>query len=232
MPTLAIVGAGPGLGAAIARRFGREDYRVALLARTPERLAALAEQLRADGVDAHAYPADVLQPQTLHDALTRAADELGGIDLLEYSPAPSQPDQAGPLGAVDALDLTFETVVPQLEFYLHGGITAIRAVLPAMLERGSGAIVVSTGASSGPLVHPPFANIAAAAAALRNWTLNLHAALQPKGIYAAHVAIAAWIGSGGPKSQPDTIAKSYWQLVQDRSQAELFYVDDELNLAV
>lgn len=228
MPTLAIVGAGPGLGASIARRFGREGYRVALLSRNPGRLAALAGQLRGAGVDARPYPADVLAPQTLHDALTRAADELDGIDMLEYSPAPAPSDQAGPLGAVGAVDLTVAAAARQIEFYLYGGITAVQAVLPSMIERGSGAVVVTTGASSGPLVHPPFANIAAASGALRNWTLNLHAALAPNGVYAAHVAIAAWIGQGGPKSQPDTIAESYWQLLHDRSQAELFYVDDTL----
>jgi NAD(P)-dependent dehydrogenase (short-subunit alcohol dehydrogenase family) len=228
MPTLAIVGAGPGLGASIARRFGREGYRVALLSRNPGRLAALADQLRGAGVDARPYPADVLVPQTLHDALTRAADELDGIDMLEYSPAPAPSDQAGLLGAVGAVDLTVAAAARQIEFYLYGGITAVQAVLPSMIERGSGAVVVTTGASSGPLVHPPFANIAAASGALRNWTLNLHAALAPKGVYAAHVAIAAWIGQGGPKSQPDTIAESYWQLLHDRSQAELFYVDDTL----
>jgi predicted ester cyclase len=58
-------------------------------------------------------------------------------------------------------------------------ITAIQAVLPGMRARGAGTILVSTGASSGPFIHPPFANIAAASGALRNWILNLHAALQP-----------------------------------------------------
>jgi NAD(P)-dependent dehydrogenase (short-subunit alcohol dehydrogenase family) len=229
LPSLAIVGAGPGLGASLARSFAKEGYRVALLSRNSGRLNALAEQLRHDGVDAHAYPADVTEPQTLHDALTRAAHDLGGIDFLEYSPAPSAPDQAGPLAPVDAINLTVETVTPQIEYYLYGGITAVKAVLPAMIEKGAGTVVISTGASSGPVLHPPFANIAAASGALRNWTLHLHAALEPRGIYAAHVAIAAWIGRGGPKSQPDSIAEAYRQLVKDRDQAELFYLDDTLN---
>jgi NAD(P)-dependent dehydrogenase (short-subunit alcohol dehydrogenase family) len=220
MPTLAIVGAGPGLGAAIARRFGREAYRVAVMSRHPDQLA---DDLRAVGVDAHPYVADVLRPHVLNDALTQAADELDGIDILEYSPM--DPASFAP---VDAIDMTIDGVSSQIEHYLYGGITAVQAVLPAMLGRGSGTIIVTTGASSGPIVHPPYANIAAASGALRNWTLNLHAALAPKGVYAAHVAIAAFIGQGGPKSQPDTIAESYWQLVQDRSEAELFYVDDTL----
>ncbi|WP_033341525.1 SDR family NAD(P)-dependent oxidoreductase [Catenuloplanes japonicus] len=223
MPTLAIVGAGPGLGASLARRFGRDGYRVALISRNP---ASLTERLRGDGVDAYGYPADVLVPRTLHDALTSAAEDLGGVDFLEYSPAPGQ---AGPLAPVAATDLTVESVSRQIEYYLYGGITAVQAVLPAMISRGSGTIVVSTGASSGPVIHPPFGNIAAATAALRNWTLHLHAALAPQGIYAAHVAIAAWIGRGGPKSDPDVIAESYAELVRDRTEPELFYLDESLS---
>jgi hypothetical protein len=71
----------------------------------------------------------------------------------------------------------------------------VQAVLPDMLKRGQGTILVSTGASSGPVIHPPFGNIAAGSAALRNWILNLHAAVAPQGIYAAHIAIAVLRGA-------------------------------------
>jgi hypothetical protein len=59
--------------------------------------------------------------------------------------------------------------------------------------------------------------------------LNLHSALGPQGVYAAHVAIAAWIGQGGPKSQPDAIAETYWDLYNNRTEPERFYLDEELN---
>jgi NADP-dependent 3-hydroxy acid dehydrogenase YdfG len=229
MSTIAIVGAGPGLGASLARRFGHEGYAVALVARNAGRLDALATELRQAGVDAHPYPADVTRPETLHAALTRASADLDGIDVLEYSPAPSGTG-AGALAPVDALHLSIEAVKPQLEYYLYGGITAIQAVLPGMLERGTGAVIASTGASSGPMIHPPFANIAAASGALRNWMLNLHQALAPHGVYAAHVAIAAWIGHGGPASQADAIAEAYWQLLRYRSAPELFYRDETLTM--
>ncbi|WP_205315029.1 hypothetical protein [Nonomuraea lactucae] len=92
-----------------------------------------------------------------------------------------------------------------------------------MIDRGSGTVLVSTGASSGPVIHPPFANIAAASGALRNWVLNLHAALEPRGVYAAHVAIATWIGQEGPASRPEVIAETYWELHRTRRGAELLY---------
>lgn len=227
MTTIAIVGAGPGLGRSIAARFGREGSQVALVSRDQAKLESLAQGLAAQGVDAAGFAADVTDPASLEAAFTAVTGRFGPVDVLEYSPAPPN-SQTGPLAPVGAIELTVAAVAPQIEYYLYGGIGAIGQVLPGMLERGAGTILVTTGASSGPVVHPPFASIAAASGALRNWVLNLNAALAPKGIYAAHVAIAAWIGNGGPRSQPDVIADSYWQLYQDRTEAELFYADEQL----
>lgn len=227
MTTIAIVGAGPGLGRSIAARFGREGFRVALVSRDQAKVDRLAQELGTQGVEAAGFAADVTDPASLEAAFTAITDRFGPVDVLEYSPAP-QGTGSGPLSPVSAIELTVEAVAPQIDYYLYGGIRAIGQVLPGMLERGAGTILVTTGASSGPVVHPPFASIAAASGALRNWVLNLNAALAPKGIYAAHVAIAAWIGNGGPRSQPDVIADSYWQLYKDRTEPELFYVDEQL----
>lgn len=227
MNTIAVVGAGPGLGRSIAARFGREGFQVALLARDQAKLDRLAQGLGAQGVDAAGFAGDVTDPASLERAFTAVAERFGPIDVLEFSPAP-QDAMSGPLGPVGATDLTVAAVAPQIEYYLYGGITAVRQVLPGMRERGAGTILVTTGASSGPVVNPAFASIAAASGALRNWVLNLNAALVPEGVYAAHVAIAAMIGQGGPRSQPDVIADSYWQLYQDRTEAELLYLDGPL----
>lgn len=200
MPVIVIVGAGPGLGLSLARQFGEHGFTVGLIARSRDKLDQLAGVLAGQGITARGYPADVTDPASLRAALDAARADLGPIDVLEYSPAPTPGSTL--LGPVDAVDPTIEAVRPQLEYYLFGGITAAQAVLPEMLKRGQGTILVSTGASSGPVTHPPFGNIAAASAALRNWILNLHVAVAPQGIYAAHIAITAWIGEGGPKSAP------------------------------
>lgn len=224
MSTIVIIGAGPGLGLSIAKKFGSHGFDVALVARNKEKLDGLVAELEALGVRARGYQADVTETAGLVSAIEAAVSELGPIDVLEYSPAPTAGNR-GRLATIDAVHLTVDAVAPQLEYYLFGGITAIQSVLPAMLERGSGTILVTTGASSGPMIYPPFASIAAAAGALRNWILNLHAAVQPNGVYVAHIALAANIGKGGPASEPDTIAESYWRLYQTRTDPELYYVD-------
>ncbi|WP_261559677.1 SDR family NAD(P)-dependent oxidoreductase [Frankia tisae] len=221
MPTIAIIGAGPGLGLSIARRFGREGFAVALLSRNQAKLDDLAGQLTQDGITAAGFAADVLDRPSLVDALTRAEAQLGPIDVLEYSPAPAGRQNAlNPI--VEALDVTVESIQPEIEYYVYGAVTAIQHVLPGMIERGTGTLLVTTGASSA-LVFPRMGNVGLATAALRNWVLALNASLADKGVYAAHVPLATFIGRGGPETQADTIAEIYWELYTKRDQAERLY---------
>ncbi|HEY6791649.1 MAG TPA: SDR family NAD(P)-dependent oxidoreductase [Trebonia sp.] len=220
MPVIAIVGAGPGLGLAIARRFGREGFQVALVSRAQSRLDALAAILGAAGIEAAGFAADVLDRPSLRAALAAAGEHFGGIDVLEYSPAPH--DQTSDLVVADVTQVTPENIQRQVEYYVYGGVTAAQAVLPRMLERGSGTLLFTTGASS-LLPFPQMGNIGIGAAGLRNYVLALNAALADKGVYAAHVPLATWIGSGGPETQADTIAGIYWELHTTREQAERLY---------
>ncbi|WP_164983981.1 cyclophilin-like fold protein [Cellulomonas endophytica] len=86
--TSALVGAGPGRGAAVARRFAAEGFAIALLARTPSRLDDLVGSLRAGGTEARARAVDVRDRAALGEARQDAADDLGPVEVLQYSPAP------------------------------------------------------------------------------------------------------------------------------------------------
>ncbi|ROO87981.1 NADP-dependent 3-hydroxy acid dehydrogenase YdfG [Actinocorallia herbida] len=225
MPTIAIVGAGPGMGLAIARTFGAQGFDVALVARNKEKLDGLVARLGAEGVTAAAFTADVLDRASLTAALAAAADRFGGIDVLEYSPAPQVSDPA--LAPVPPTAASPENLQSQIEYYLYGGVAAAQAVLPAMREAGAGTLLFTTGGGSvNPI--PMLGNVNAAAAALRNWVLNLHNELTGSGIYAAHVAIGVWIGEGGPAGFPsasaEEIAPLYWDLYAKRDQAETVFL--------
>ncbi|MCI0158045.1 SDR family NAD(P)-dependent oxidoreductase [Leifsonia shinshuensis] len=225
MPTIAIVGAGPGLGMAIARTFGREGFSVALVSRNRDKLDKLAADLEAEGITATGFTADVTDRPSLTAALTAATEHFGSIDVLEYSPADAS---AGPLAPVDIRQTTPENVQPQIEYYLYGGMTAVEAVLPAMLDAGSGTIIVTTGAGSVRPV-PMFGNVTAGGAALRNWALNLGSALtsDATGVHLAHVAIGVWVTDDAPADNhvpsmsPSEIAPLYWDLHTTRAVHEL-----------
>src|ERR1044072_1541328 len=89
MPSIAIVGAGSGMGLAIARTFGSRGYDVALIARNRAKLDDLVGQLTAEGITAAAFPADVRDQDALTQPLKAAAARLGGVDVLDHPPAPS-----------------------------------------------------------------------------------------------------------------------------------------------
>src|SRR5215475_3954723 len=89
MPTIAIVGAGPGLGLSIAKVFARHGFSVALVSRTQEKVDHLAAELAGAGADAAGFAADVTDRPSLAAAFTRIKERFGGIDVLEYSPAHS-----------------------------------------------------------------------------------------------------------------------------------------------
>jgi len=95
---------------------------------------------------------------------------------------------------------------PQIDYNLHGAVTAAHAVLPAMRNTGSGTVLFTTGAGS---INPSLmlGNINPAQAALRNWTINLHNELAGTGVYVGHVAIGVWIGDGPQRAsrQPPPI---------------------------
>ena len=222
MPVIAIVGAGPGLGLSIAKRFGREGFNVGLISRTQKNLDALASDLAAAGIEAAGFAGDVTDPVALSAAVEQITSRFGPIDVLSFSP--SAPDNAD-LRPVAITEVTLHTVQPQIAFYLGGGIAAAQQVLPGMVERGTGTILFTTGGSSAdPGMMPAFGNIAIGAGALRTYALSLHAAVAEQGVYVAHLPLSVWIGHGGPETQPDTIADHYWRVHSLREGAEHPYV--------
>ncbi|MGI5192973.1 SDR family NAD(P)-dependent oxidoreductase [Streptomyces sp. CA-288835] len=224
MPTIAIIGAGPGMGLAIARTFGKRGFDVALIARTKEKLDALVDQLGQEGITAAAFPADVLDRPSLTEALDTVKTHFGGIDVLEYSPAPHSPVPGFTVASPS--ESTVENLQPQIEYNFYGAIAAAGAVLPAMREAGAGTLLFTTGGGSVD-PNPMFGNVNAASAALRNWVLNLYKELADSGVYAAHVAISVWIGDGGPEgipsATPEQIAPLYWELYEVRDRPEAVF---------
>ncbi|MFD6989211.1 SDR family NAD(P)-dependent oxidoreductase [Streptomyces sp. NPDC059943] len=216
MPTIAIVGAGPGLGLSIAKVFGGHGFDVALISRTKTNLDALIAELTEAGITAEGFPADVADHAQVSGALDAAIARFGRIDVLEFSP------HAG-LSMSSPKEVTVNTLRPQIDTLLYGAVAAVQTVLPGMLQAGSGTLLFTTGGGAiNP--YPMLATVNIAQAGQRNWAVNLHNTLADEGIYAANVAINLMIGAeapeGVPHRAPDEIALDYWTLHTDRAQAE------------
>lgn len=209
MTTIAIVGAGPGLGQATARRFGREGFSVALISRTQENVDRLATELNEEGLTARGYAADVRDAQALHAALDAAATELGPIEVLQYSPVPAR-DFMKPV-----LETTAEDLVGPVEQSVYGPVTAVQNVLPGLRELGRGTILLINGGSA---VRPSggVAGTSVAFAAESAYGQMLHESLAPEGIHVAQLIISHGIGGGEPDHEPDALAERILTLHRDR----------------
>jgi short-subunit dehydrogenase len=233
--TIAIFGAGPALGRSVARRFGREGFRVALVARDRARLDGFVSELAADGIEAAAFTADLADRTAALDALTRIEAALGPVDVLEYSP--------GPLDArlVSARDLDVDDLEPMFDLRLRTPIALARAVLPGMLERGGGGLLFAFGIQPHQ-PDPMLDNVGVAQAALLHHVHNLHTSLAADGVYAGALLIGALIDGSEvqrllqagtadhlPKERtnieypivsPDLLADRYWDMYAKRDRVE------------
>jgi NADP-dependent 3-hydroxy acid dehydrogenase YdfG len=208
VPVIAIIGAGPGLGAAVARRFGREGFSIALISRNQSKLDAMADELTAGGFTARGYAADVREPATVEQALAAAAADLGPITALQYSPLPSR-DYLKPV-----LDLTPELALEALQFSALGLIHAVRTVLPGMRQAGAGSIILINGGTS-VKARAGFAGTSIAFPAESAYGEMLHDALEEEGIRVSQLVIPGGIPQLQLPNGIDDVADRIWGLHAD-----------------
>lgn len=200
--SIAIVGAGPNLGLAVARRFGREGFAVGLVSRNQEKLDGLAAELESEGVQTAAAAADIRDSDALAAAIRSLAERLGDVEVLEYSPLPAR-EFMKPI-----LETTVEDVRGPLEFSVLGAVGATHAVLGPMRDAGRGTILFTTGgAAINP--YPLRAGVGVSFAGEVAWARMLHDELADHGIHVAHTAIGGSIAPGGD-NEPQDIADVLW----------------------
>jgi NAD(P)-dependent dehydrogenase (short-subunit alcohol dehydrogenase family) len=216
--TLAVVGAGPGLGLSIARRFGREGFRVGLIARRLTVLEECVRRLSAEGIDAAAFAGDAGDEHQLTAALDGVEERFGAIDALEFSPMPFTE-----MPRFTAASTTLDEATHHFRVQTLGAMAAARRVLPGMIERRRGTLVFTTGLSAVrplPLLTP----IGMAMSAVRNYARCLNQELASLGIFAGTVSIGVGIKPGTP-GDPDTIAELYWNMHVARDRADVSFPD-------
>ena len=198
-----IVGAGPGIGLAASRRFAAAGGPVGLVARSAERLAGLADTLAAEGAAAEWAAADASDPGSLQQALKSLAARLGPVEVLCFSPLPG----------LDLIRPVLETgageFLASLALNVGGAATAVREVVPGMLERGHGSLLFTTG-SGAVRPSPDRAASAVTTAAETAYVDLLHRQLGPAGIRVAHVLIVGPVGPG-LRHEPAAVAEALWQ---------------------
>jgi NADP-dependent 3-hydroxy acid dehydrogenase YdfG len=207
--SIVIVGAGPNLGLAIARRFGREGLAVGLISRQQAKLDDLAGQLSGEGITAAGAAADIRDSDSLAAAIRSLAARLGEVEVLEYSPLPA-PEFMKPI-----LETHVDDVRGPLEFSVLGAVAAAQAVIGPMLEAGRGTILYTTGgAAINP--YPLRAGVGISFAAEVAYARMLHDEVADRGVHVAHTAIGGRIAPG-MDHEPEDVADLLWSHHVDRS---------------
>jgi NAD(P)-dependent dehydrogenase (short-subunit alcohol dehydrogenase family) len=209
MTTVALVGAGPGLGLATARRFGAAGHTVALISRSLQHQDNLAAELARDNVHARGFTADVLDPASLTAALREAAETLGPIEILQYSPVP-RADFMKPV-----LDTSADDLDAPFAFSVKGPVTCVKAVLPGMRALGRGTLLFVNGVSA-IQPHPDRAGTSIAFAAESAYARMLHGTLAPENIHAAQLIIPGAIQPDAEHSSPLALAQRLYDIHRER----------------
>ena len=210
----AVVGVGPGLGAAVARRFAREDYAVALVARREESVSGTKKEIESAGGKALPVTADATNPESVAQAFERIRDELGDPEVLVYN--------AGAFQMGGILEVSPEKFDECLRANCSGAFYAAQQVLPAMAEAGSGTVIL-TGATAALRGGARFSALATGKFALRALAQSAAREFGPQGVHVAHTIIDGQIETPQLRERsperdeattlsPDSIAETYWQL--------------------
>ncbi len=221
MTSIAIIGAGAGLGAAVARRFGAEGFSVGLISRHRGRVEALAAELVEDGVQAQGFVADVRDPSSIAAALEQVSETLGPIEVLQYSPLP-QKDFMRPV-----LETTPADLVGPVEFSIYGPVAAVHQVLPGMrfLGEDRGTILFVNGGSA----VKPGRNVTGTSVAFAGqaaYAQLLNEVLGEEGIQVSQLIIGGRIIAGDPEKDPDVLAGHLWDLHTKRDRFRHQVSDD------
>ncbi|HEX6578580.1 MAG TPA: SDR family NAD(P)-dependent oxidoreductase [Jiangellaceae bacterium] len=196
---VAVIGAGPGLGRAVATAFAGRGDQVVLLARDARRLAGLAATVRSDtGGDIGAVSADASDEVALRAAFTEIRDRYGEPTVLVHNPSiavEAPPTRTTQAALIDGVRLAAGSL-----------LVAAQEVAPAMRRAQRGTILV-TGNASALTGSTWSAALAVQKAAVRNLTFSLAAELGPDGVHVVTVTIDGVLGTEG--FEPDRIAAEY-----------------------
>ena len=198
MPGVIVIGAGPGIGTAVARRFARAGLAVGVIARSPSTVAGALAAL--NGAPALGETADVADEAAIRGALDALVERHGVPDVLVYNAALIQSDDFGALDARHHLDAYAVNVV--------GAITAVAHLAPRMAERGHGTVLLTCGM---PRAIPEATSLSITKAGVRALTELLAERYGPAGVHVATVTVAGAVAPG-TAYDPDDIAEHYWRL--------------------
>src|SRR5579864_3368227 len=201
---LLLIGAGPGVGASVVRRFGREGFRSTLISRG-ETLDRLASELRGGGLEIEAISADIEDLDGYRETLERIFSAPGVPGVVVYNAALPDPGEI--------LDTTVERLRTAYDVDVLGAVVAAQVAAPVLRTAGTGTLLFTSGGFADHPV-PAVASLSIGKAALRAAATLIAAGVRDDGIHAATITIAGQVVRG-TAFDPDRIAELFWTAHSD-----------------
>jgi len=201
-PSCLIIGAGPGIGQAVAVAFAREGYNIALSSRTVSKLKALQATIEKAGGKSEAFECDAGDEAALRAMIGKVRQAMGDPEVLVYNAASARTGKP--------TSLTGERLAEDFRVNVGGALAAAQEVAPAMKAKGRGTILLTGGS----FAYEPAANYATLSmgkAALLNLTYSLAQELGAAGIHVATVTVYGFVQEG-THFDPARIAQAYMRL--------------------
>lgn len=220
--TILIAGYGPGTSTAVAQKFGAEGFSVALVGRTPEKLAAGVKELEAKGIKAAAFPTDLADPHATRALIGKVRAALGPVTVLQWS---AYANTAG-----DLLTADVATIRGTLDIAVTSLLTAVQAALPDLRKETDAAILVINGGLAyydasvdAAAAQWGVMGLAVANAAKHKIVGLLSQKLKNDGIYVGEVVITGSIkgtafDSGQATIEASAVADKLWALYRARDE--------------
>jgi NAD(P)-dependent dehydrogenase (short-subunit alcohol dehydrogenase family) len=205
---LLLIGAGPGVGASVVRRFGREGFRSTLISRN-ETLEQLAPELRSEGLEIETASADIEDLDGYRKTLERIFGEPGAPGVVVYNAALPDPGQI--------LDTTVERLRTAHDVDVIGAVVAAQVAAPVLRAAGGGTLLATSGGFADNPV-PALASLSMGKAALRSAQTLIAAGVRDDDIHAATVTIAGAV-KAGTDFDPNSIAELFWTAHTDSKDA-------------
>lgn len=223
--TLFLVGAGKGLGNAIAKEFASHDFRVVLMARNQAHLDAYKQEFEAEGIEVYTKSADASRPETLTTAIHEAVEELGTPDAFVYNVGITEPDAGR--------EITCELMLQRYQIDVASAYHCTNLMTTDAFAAKKGAIIYTGGASARTYATTDdFKVLRMDKSALNYMCTNLHHLLEPKGIFVGTVLIGGAIRPGDPNNDPAVLAKLYWNMYTERKEYEVMNMSADYKKAI
>ena len=214
--TMILIGAGRGLGNAVAREFASHGFRVVLVARNEERLRDYVNEFRQQGFEVDFKVADAFYPETLTKAIQETALEYGIPDALVYNVGITVPD--------GSREITSQLLMERYQVDAASAYHSAMAVATAEFAEKKGAIIF-TGGGFAKTFQPILSlkPLCIDKAALNAMNIVLHHELEPRGIFVGSVLVSGVITPGDERYDPGRIAKEYWKMYEERQEYQVLY---------